>query len=117
MGRNLYQRIGAHIRAYRKLAHMTQEAVAEKADISVHHLGFIERGQAKPSLDTLERLARGLGVRTEDLFLFPKGDRQDPQALVRQITDQLKRCSPEGLRFLHTLLAQIVELLPPAKRT
>ena len=40
---NLYQRVGAHVRGYRKLARMTQEVLAEKADISVHHLGFIER--------------------------------------------------------------------------
>ena len=116
MGRNLYQRIGLHLRVYRRLTHMTQEELAEKAEISVHHLGFLERGQAKPSLDTLERLAEALGVRTEELFQLPKSTRQDPDALVRQITDQLKRCSPEGLRFLHPLIAQFVELLPPAKR-
>ena len=116
MSRNLYQRVGAHVRGYRKLAHMTQEVLAEKADISVHHLGFIERGQAKPSLDTLERIAAAVGKRTEDLFQAPRlTTKHDPQEAIQHLILQLKRCSPDHLRQLSNILLQLLELLPPAK--
>ncbi len=49
---------------------MTQEQLAEAADISVDFLSLMERGVNAPSFATLERLADALGVPAKELFEF-----------------------------------------------
>jgi len=46
---------------------MTQETLAGKARINRVTLARLERAQHPPNLDTLERIARALGVRLVDL--------------------------------------------------
>lgn len=116
MSQKLYHQIGMNLRSYRRLAKLTQEDLAEKADISVHHLGFIERGKAKPTLATLERIASALGLHTEDLFRFSKVGKPDPQELLQELLHFLKHRSPYELRLLVSINRQITELLPATKR-
>jgi transcriptional regulator with XRE-family HTH domain len=49
-------------------ARMTQEALSERARISVSFLSMIERGERSPHLETLAAIAEGLEVRVADLF-------------------------------------------------
>lgn len=50
---------------------MTQEALAEKAEIDRRFLQRIEKGSANPGIDVITRLKRALGVDWSDL-LDPK---------------------------------------------
>ncbi len=47
---------------------MTQEALSERARISVSFLSMIERGERSPHLETLAAIAEGLEVAVADLF-------------------------------------------------
>ena len=47
---------------------LTQEALAEKVEVSTSYIGHIERGQKRCSLETLVSIAGALGV-TPDLLL------------------------------------------------
>src|SRR5690606_41094599 len=60
--------VGRRVRQLRIRAGMTQERLAERAEISVSFLSMIERGERSPHLETLERLAMGLEVPVEALF-------------------------------------------------
>jgi transcriptional regulator with XRE-family HTH domain len=46
---------------------MSQEKLAEKADLSPKYLGEVERGCVNISLDALIRIAQALGVRLPEL--------------------------------------------------
>jgi transcriptional regulator with XRE-family HTH domain len=64
-----YRRIvGRKIRTCRKRSQLSQEELAEKADLSYKYLGEVERGYVNISLDSLVRIARALGVRLRDLI-------------------------------------------------
>lgn len=52
----------------RKERHLSQEALAEKADLAADYLGFIERGENVPTLTVILKLARSLKVRPSDLL-------------------------------------------------
>ena len=52
---------GAVVRKHRKARRLSQEALAEKADIHHTHVGLIERGERNASLDVAYRVARALG--------------------------------------------------------
>jgi len=58
----VYEALGKRIRDQRKLSKMTQEALAEKAEISNSFLGHIERGTRKASLDTLVKICNALKI-------------------------------------------------------
>jgi transcriptional regulator with XRE-family HTH domain len=59
--------LGETVRIKRKKAGLTQEKLAEKADLSTIFISRVERGKESPSVDSLVKIARALGVRVRDL--------------------------------------------------
>ena len=57
--------IGRRIAEIRREVGMTQDQLAEKADISVVHLSNVERGKKMPGLPVLIRIAEALEVATD----------------------------------------------------
>lgn len=51
---------------------LSQEALSERAGISVDFLSLIERGRNSPSFDKLQSLADALNVPVPRLFTFDK---------------------------------------------
>lgn len=47
---------------------MSQEALADAAKLHRTHISLIERGQRSVRLETIERLARALGVQPAELM-------------------------------------------------
>ena len=64
----VYNRIGERIVKARKLQSMSQEKLAAESGIDRSHMGFIEQGRRRPTLSTLYRITKTLGIRLEDLF-------------------------------------------------
>ncbi len=63
----LYRIVGETIREKRKKAQLSQEQLAEKADLNRNYIGEIERAEKKITLETLWKIAKALGVRVRDL--------------------------------------------------
>ena len=59
--------LGEAIRAYRKKAALSQEALAEAAELSLNFVGEVERGNMECSVTSLVKIARALGVQVGDL--------------------------------------------------
>jgi DNA-binding XRE family transcriptional regulator len=59
--------IGEAIRKYRKQAGLTQEKLAERADLHPVYVGEIERGEQSVSVHALIRISKALRVRLRDL--------------------------------------------------
>ena len=66
------QRIGYYISQARKEVGMTQKELAEKTSIYQADISKIERGLANPSIETLQRIADGLGADLKISFSFEK---------------------------------------------
>ena len=67
---NIKEKFGEEIKKLRKKRHLTQEALASKAGISVDFLSLIERGKSAPSFKNLEKLSSALEVKIKKLFDF-----------------------------------------------
>jgi len=63
-------KFGKRLRTLRKQQNLTQEQLAEAADISVDFVSLVERGKNAPSFETLSRLAKALDVEVKELFDF-----------------------------------------------
>ena len=50
------------LRKHRKAKRLSQELLAEKADLHPTYIGLVERRLRNPSLNTAKALAQGLGV-------------------------------------------------------
>lgn len=62
MDESWYQQLGGRIARFRIDSKMTQEVLAEKADIAPSYLARIETGSRHPTLDVLGRLASALDL-------------------------------------------------------
>jgi transcriptional regulator with XRE-family HTH domain len=56
------------LRKHRSARQLSQEALAEKAEIHPTHVGLIERGERNPSLNVSSAIARALGVNLSELI-------------------------------------------------
>jgi transcriptional regulator with XRE-family HTH domain len=59
---------GRSVRIHREAKKLTQEALAEKADIDRTYLSDVERGARNPALKIIVRLARALNVKPAELM-------------------------------------------------
>lgn len=63
------QLVGEVIAEFRKRKGITQEVMSGLADIGRTHLSAIERGERKPTLETLYRISTALDVKMSDIVL------------------------------------------------
>lgn len=64
------QQLGKTIKALRQQKKMTQEDLAEYADINVSYLAKIENGYVNTSVRYLIKIAKGLKTKVRELFEF-----------------------------------------------
>jgi len=61
-GASLADKFAANLKSERLRRKLSQETLAGKAGLSISYISMLERGQRTPPLDTLESLAKALGV-------------------------------------------------------
>jgi transcriptional regulator with XRE-family HTH domain len=59
---------GNNVRSHREGTKLSQEALAWAAGLHRTEIGLLERGERLPRIDTLVKVAAGLGVRPEALL-------------------------------------------------
>lgn len=69
--------VGKVISQFRQKKNLSQEVLSGLADIGRTHLSAIERGERKPTLETLYRISNALDVNMSDI--------------VREIENQIKK--------------------------
>lgn len=65
---DLSQYLGLAIKHHRELLRLSQEEVADRANMDRSYVGGIERGSRNPSLKNLQKLADALGADLDVLF-------------------------------------------------
>lgn len=61
---------GKKIAELRKRIGISQEELAFRCDVHRTYVGSIERGEKSPTLRTIEKFAKGLGVDIIELFIL-----------------------------------------------
>jgi transcriptional regulator with XRE-family HTH domain len=54
--------LAANVRRLREAQDLTQEKLAQKAGLAMRYVSGIERGEENPTVSTLAKLAKALGV-------------------------------------------------------
>lgn len=86
-----YIALGQRIRDLRRKRGLTQEQLAELADLSTPYVSHLERGSKKASLAVLVRLAESLEVTADQLLSGNQA--ADQTAFYPEVQDLLGDCS------------------------
>ena len=96
--------IGSRIKEARERAHLTQEELAEKVDISPTQMSVIERGVKTPKLDTFVKIVKALNLSADALLL--DGMDQVNDSIVAELSVRLGRLTDENQnRILNAIRA------------
>lgn len=87
---------GRAIKVARAMAGLQQKEVAEMAGIDPSHISLIEMGKRQPSVGTLEKLSKALGI-PQHLFVLLAAE---PQDLRANTPEELNQVSQSLARFL-----------------
>jgi len=69
---DLRNKFGKKLRRIRRDRDMTQEQLAEAIGVTLDFISRMERGLDAASFETLDKLAKALGVPVSELFQFPE---------------------------------------------
>lgn len=61
-----------NVKYYRKQLKLTQKELAELCELSTNYIGEIERSGRKTSLETVEKIAKGLNIDPSLLLIYRK---------------------------------------------
>lgn len=92
-----YKDMGMRIRAARRRMGLTQEQLAEKADISASFMGHLERGTRVASLETLITLCNELEVKPE--YLLSASLRSYNESMPEDLNERERTKLSEFLRL------------------
>lgn len=88
-----FEAIGKRLREIRISKGLTQEYIANMADVNTSHISNIENNRVKISLPTLVHVCNALGVTIDYLLADEYNDSHS--ALDQEILQQLKLCPPD----------------------
>ena len=104
--KTLLLQLGERVKALRVTRGLSQEELAERAGMSLKHLGEIERAATEPSVTAVLGLCKGLEVRVLELLPDPARITPEPKALSRddwqrilEITRSLSETAEGMVRF------------------
>jgi len=103
---NLDGIIGSNIRKERQNREFTRDELAEMLDLTLSHMGLIERGERGATAVTLSKLSRVLGLPVDTFFTPPsipalKEERVDTTSMLRsKINSLLLNLDDEKLDFV-----------------
>ena len=97
--------IGMRIKELRRSNHLSQEQLAEKADINSKYLSRMERGTENPTLDMLIKLSNALEVEMWEMFDF--GHVASQKELKQAIQDFSRTADESTLRLALKLIRAV----------
>lgn len=68
MESNINTAFGKHIAKLRKMQEISQEELAFRCSVHRTYIGALERGEKSPTLNTIEKLAKGFNMPMVELF-------------------------------------------------
>jgi len=102
-----YSAVGKRISLIRKNRGMTQEQLAEKAELSNIYISHIENSRSIPSLETLMKLCSALDITPDEVLLGTKQDMEN--YLQSDIQKKLILCTPKERRMVSRFIDLLLE--------
>ena len=104
--------IGKRIRGFRLRLGLSQEALAERCGLHTTYIGQVERGEKNASMESVQKIAGGLGISLEQLFekLGPEDFSTAGDDYPRQAYELLSGLERRQQQILVKMLETVLEL-------
>jgi len=89
--------LAANLKENRRKLGMTQEELAEKANVSTHYIAMIEICKKYPKPDMLEQIAKALGIEPYKLFNVENDPNEPLERLHQKIITDVKQIVTEAV--------------------
>lgn len=109
--REITQAVGNRIRYFRRLQSISQEDLALRANLNPAYFGQVERGLKCPTIDTLYRIAKGLGVSLPELLRLDGAMVHDSDDRCQRVNELLARVPSNKLEQMLKAIEDITDLL------
>jgi transcriptional regulator with XRE-family HTH domain len=87
-----------NLKENRRKCGISQEQLAEKAEVSTHYIAILEIARSFPASEVLERIAAALNVDVYELFLVPESPKEELEKLRRTIIDEVKQAVDDSIQ-------------------
>lgn len=106
--------VGERIKYYRNQEKLTQEALAKKSKMSRSYIADVERDRYNPSLDTLKRIARALGISVIQLMENENdnivyGEESDYKTLNRAMKNMTPEQRKKAIKILGATFEELFD--------
>lgn len=103
----VFEYLGRRIREERTKLRLTQEQLAEAAEVNESYIGQVERGEKNPSLETVVSIANSLGVTVD--YLLQEEVHVEPNSLINELISVAKDKDTDELRLMLNICRMISE--------
>ena len=101
---------GTRIRELRKAQGLSQEALAERAELHPTYIGGVERGERNLSFDSIVKIAHALGLSLNALFGFDiKQPVTQDELLTAEILGLVQGLEPKAKNLVRDVVKSLVE--------
>lgn len=105
------QEIGQRIIDRRKQLGLTQEALAEKGEMTTQFVSYAESGKRAMRPENLLKISSALGVSADYLLT---GDVIDKDLLL--LSDKLRKLTPTQIRIIESIIDETISLFEPCDK-
>lgn len=100
--------VGQNIRLIRQGRGLSQESLALRAEMNPSYVGQVERGEKSATIDSLEKIARGLDIALEMLFRFDTKVEVQEMAVLKKIVFELKSRTEDEQEAVYQFVKQLL---------
>lgn len=89
---------------------MSQERLAEKSGLHNTYIGQIERGEKNPSLESIEKLSKGLDISVAELF-ETFAEKPQSTSAIKKLNEMIEKLPPKTIENLVKMVADLIKIL------
>jgi transcriptional regulator with XRE-family HTH domain len=109
--KDIKKAFGLRVKELRKKLGISQEEAADRAGLHFTYWGAVERGEKNLTIESMQKIATGLGTTVGPLFKYEKGYREEDLAAVAEIYGLIKGLSNKQVEIAKRILkATVAEL-------
>jgi DNA-binding XRE family transcriptional regulator len=87
-----------NLKEKRRECGLTQAQLAEKVEVSTHHIGMLEIARNYPTLELVERIAETLNLEIHELFIDPLSPHEELERLYRTVAHDIEQVVAEAIQ-------------------
>jgi len=104
-----FEILGKRIKELRGQRMLSQEELAELADVTAQYISYIETGRKKVSLQVLVNIADGLSVSVDNLLMG--NQKTEIPLYMMELTSLMENCNQYERRIVYEQIISLVKTL------